>query len=116
MRLLNQMLNLSRIFDCFGRRFDKVVFNLKLLKLVDSDRRPISKQLPLELKKGACESRRLSWVMITVSSITENNGRYAMIHTAIFIFLQILFSIYHIMLLAICTTQVKKRVKKRLKK
>ena len=37
MRLLNQMLNLSQIFDCFSRRFDKVVFNLKLLNLVDSD-------------------------------------------------------------------------------
>ena len=37
MRLLNQMLNLSRIFDCFSRRFDKVVFNLKLSNLVDLD-------------------------------------------------------------------------------
>ena len=37
MRLLNQMLNLSRIFDCFSRRFDKVVFNLKLSNLVHSD-------------------------------------------------------------------------------
>ena len=36
MRLLNQMLNLSRIFDCFSRRFNKVVFNLKLLNSVDS--------------------------------------------------------------------------------
>ena len=44
---LNQMLNLRRIFDCFSRRFDKVVFNLKLLNLVDSD--VPSKQLPLEL-------------------------------------------------------------------
>ena len=37
MRLLNQMLNLSRILDCFSRTFDKVVFNLKLSNLVDSD-------------------------------------------------------------------------------
>ena len=37
MRLLNQMLKLSRIFDCFSRRFDKVVFNLKLPNLVDSN-------------------------------------------------------------------------------
>ena len=37
MRLLNQMLNLIRIFDCFSRRFDKVVFDLKLLNLADSD-------------------------------------------------------------------------------
>ena len=37
MRLLNQMLNLSRIFDCFSRRFDKVVFNLELSNLADSD-------------------------------------------------------------------------------
>ena len=36
MRLLNQILNLSRIFNCFSRRFDKVVFNLKLPNLVDS--------------------------------------------------------------------------------
>ena len=37
MRLLNQMLNLSQISDCFSRRFDKVVFNSKLSNLVDSD-------------------------------------------------------------------------------
>ena len=54
--------------------------------------------------------------MITVSSTTKNTGRYAMIHTAFFMFLQTLLSIYHIMLLVICTTQVKKRVKKRFKK
>ena len=36
-RLLNKMLNLSRIFDCFSSRFDKVVFKLKLSNLVDSD-------------------------------------------------------------------------------
>ena len=37
MRLLNQMLNLSRIFDCLSRRFGKVVFNLKMSNLVHSD-------------------------------------------------------------------------------
>ena len=37
MRLLNQMFNLSRSFDRFSRRFDKVLFNLKLSNLVDSD-------------------------------------------------------------------------------
>ena len=37
MQLLNQMLKLSRIFDCFSGRFDKVVFNLKLSNLLDSD-------------------------------------------------------------------------------
>ena len=31
------MLKLSRIFDCFSGRFDKVAFNLKLSNLVDSD-------------------------------------------------------------------------------
>ena len=36
MRPINQVLNLSRIFDCFSRRFNKVVFNLKLSNLVDS--------------------------------------------------------------------------------
>ena len=51
--------------------------------------------------------------MLTVSSITKNTGRHAMIHTAFFIFL---FQFTTIMSLAICTTQVKKRVKKRLKK
>ena len=50
--------------------------------------------------------------MITVPSITKNTDRDAVIHTAFLIFLQTLLSIYHIMLLAICTTQVKKRVKK----
>ena len=50
--------------------------------------------------------------MTTVSSITKQTGKYAMMHTgAVFIFLSTLFSIYHIMLLAICETQVKKRVK-----
>ena len=86
MRLLNQMLNLRRIFDCFSRRFVKVAFDLKLSNLVDSF--PISKQLPLELncKLGTCENRRLNWVMI-VSSVTKNTGRYAMIHTSSFMFL-----------------------------
>ena len=37
MRLPDQMLNLSGIFYCFSRRFDEVVFNLKLSNLVDSD-------------------------------------------------------------------------------
>ena len=37
MRLLNQMLNLSRIFDCFSRRFAKFVINLKLSNFVHSD-------------------------------------------------------------------------------
>ena len=37
MRLLDQMLNLSRNFDCFSRRFDKVLFNLKLSNLGYSD-------------------------------------------------------------------------------
>ena len=37
MLLLIQMLNLSQIFDCFRRRFDEVVFNLKLSNLIDSD-------------------------------------------------------------------------------
>ena len=37
MRLLNQMLKLSLIFDYFSRIFAKVVFNLKLSNLVDSD-------------------------------------------------------------------------------
>ena len=49
-------------------------------------------------------------------SITKNTDRDAVIHTAFLIFLQTLLSIYHIMLLAICTTQVKKRVKKENKK
>ena len=39
-----------------------------------------------------------------------------MIHTAFFIFLQTLLSICHILLPAICTTQAKKRVKKRVKR
>ena len=54
--------------------------------------------------------------MITVSSITKNTGRYAIINTTFFIFLYTLLLIYHIMLLAICKTQVRKRVKKRFKK
>ena len=46
MRLLNQML------CCFSRRFDKVVFNLKLSNLVDSDVPYRSSTLPLELNQG----------------------------------------------------------------
>ena len=70
MRLLNQTLNLSRlILSCFTRRFDKVVFNLKLSNLVDSD---IPKAVTCRIKLGTSENRRLSWVMITVSSITKS--------------------------------------------
>ena len=69
MRLLNQMLNLRRIFDCFSCRFDKVVFNLKLSNLVDSDV-PSQSSYPW-IKLGTRENRRLSWVMITVSSILK---------------------------------------------
>ena len=60
MRLLNQMLNLlvSGIFDCFSRRFDKVVFNLKLSNLVDSHLKAVTSRIKL----GTCENRRLSWV------------------------------------------------------
>ena len=85
MRLLNQMLNLSRIFDCFIRRFGKAVFNLKLSNLVDSDVASQS-SYRLRIKSGTCEIRRLNWVMITVSSFTKNTGRYTMIHTAVFAF------------------------------
>ena len=54
--------------------------------------------------------------MKNVSSITKNTAlvdlwRYDT--DRIFIFLQTLLSIYHIMLLAVCTTQVKKRLKKK---
>ena len=87
MRLRNQMLNLSRIFDCFSSRFVKVVFNLKVSNLVDSDVTSQSGSLTSRMKLGTCEIRRFNWVMITVSSITKNTGRYAMIHTAFFIFL-----------------------------
>ena len=36
-RRLDEMCNQSRIFDCFGGRFGKVVFNLKLANLIDSE-------------------------------------------------------------------------------
>ena len=36
-RRLNEMSNQSRIFDCFSRRFGKVVSNLQLSNLIDSD-------------------------------------------------------------------------------
>ena len=49
--------------------------------------------------------------MVTVSSITLTTGRYPRIHMPFF-----MLSIYHFMLLAICTTQVKKGVKKKKKK
>ena len=39
------------------------------------------KAVTSRIKLGTCEIRRLNWVMITVSSITKNTGRYAMIHT-----------------------------------
>ena len=50
-------------------------------------RRRISKQLLARIKLGACEIPRLNWVMITVSSITKNTGRYTMIDRACFMFL-----------------------------
>ena len=50
MRLLNQMLNLSRNFNCFSRRFDKVVFDLKLSSLVDSDVQSQSSYLSNEIR------------------------------------------------------------------
>ena len=70
MRLLNQILNLSRIFDCFSRRFNKVVFNLKLSNLVDSDLH--LKAVTSRIKWGTCENRRLSWIMITVRTSLVN--------------------------------------------
>ena len=84
-RLLNQTLNLGRIFDCFSHTFGKVVFNLRLSNLVDSD--PHLKAVTSGIKIGTCKIRSLNWVTITVSSITKNTGRYTMIHTAFFIFL-----------------------------
>ena len=81
-RLLNQMLNLSLIFDSFSRRFDKVV-NLKLSSIVDSD--VPSQSSCLRIKLGTCENRRLSWVMVTVSSTTKNTGRYRLCAYRIFL-------------------------------
>ena len=69
MRLLNQMLNLSGIFDCYS-----VLIQTSHLKAVTS-----------RIKLVTCEIRRLNWVMVTVSTvscITINTGRYAMIHMA----------------------------------
>ena len=37
MRRLNEMPNQSQIFDCSSGRFGKVVFNLKLANLIDSE-------------------------------------------------------------------------------
>ena len=75
MRLLNQMLNLSSIFVCVSRRFDKVVFNLKLL-IQTSHLKAATSRIKLP---GKCENRQLSWAMIIASSIIKNTGRYAMI-------------------------------------
>ena len=86
-------------FPLFQSQIRQSRINLKLSNLV-------------RIKLGTCEVGRLKRVMITVSSITKNTGRYAMIHTAFFILLQSLLSIYHIALLAICTTQVKKESEK----
>ena len=86
-------------FPLFQSQIRQSRINLKLSYLV-------------RIKLGTCEGGRLKRVMITVSSITKNTGRYAMIQTAFFIFLQSLLSIYHIALLAICTTQVQKESKK----
>ena len=52
-----------------------------------------------------------------MSSNTKKAGRYAVIHTTfLYSCIKTLFSIYRVMLLAICTTQVKKRVKRDFKK
>ena len=51
-----------------------------------------------------------------MSNVNSVQYRYAMIHTAFFLFLQTLLSVYHIMLLAICTTEVTNQIKKKTKK
>ena len=109
MRLLNQMLNLlvadaikSYLVDSYCRIW---LIQMSHLKAVIS-----------RIKLSTYENRRLNWVMITLSSITKNTGRHAMIHTAFFIFLYTLLSIYHIMLLAICTTQIKREYERETKR
>ena len=66
----------------FSRRFGKVVFNLK--QLIKTSH---LKAVTSRIKLGTCEIQCLNWVMATVSSITINTGRYAMIHLAFFMFL-----------------------------
>ena len=62
-RRLNEMSNQSRIFDCSSGRFGKVVFNLKLANLIDSE--VASHILKLtdnsRIKLGTCEIGRLNW-------------------------------------------------------
>ena len=81
-----QLLNLSRIFDRFSRIFGKVVFNLKQcrIQLIQTSH---LKAVTSRIILGTCEIQRLNQVMITVSSIPQNTGRYALIHKAVFIFL-----------------------------
>ena len=66
---------------------DPLVENISSLKFFFYPQTSHLKEVIYRIKLGKCENRRLSWVMITVSSITKIAGRYAMIHTAIFIFL-----------------------------
>ena len=81
-----QLLNLSRIFDCFSRIFGKVVFNLKQCRIQLLQTSHL-KAVTSRIRLGTCEIQRLNQVMIKASSITQNTGRYALIHQAVFIFL-----------------------------
>ena len=55
MRLLNEILNLSRTFDCFSRRFDKVVnyliWNWRILLIQTSHLKAVT----FRNKLGTCE-------------------------------------------------------------
>ena len=90
----------------------KVVFNLKLLLQTYH-----LKAVTSRIKLATCGNRRLSWVMImiTVSSITKNTGRYAMIYRIFYIPVNFAFNLPH------CVTSYmhhtgKKERKKRFKK
>ena len=73
------MLNLTRILNGFSRRFGKVVFNVKLSNLVDSDVAPKSSYLSNWIRH-MCNSTIELGNDNSVGSITKNTGKYSMIH------------------------------------
>ena len=83
MRLLNQMLNLSRIFDCNSVADSAKSYLILKLLIQTSNLKAVTSRIKLD----TCEIRCLNRVMATMSSITINTGRYATIHMAFFIFL-----------------------------
>ena len=80
-------------------------------------RRPISKQLPLELNQAHVKMDDcMNWVMIIVSTVSKNTGRYADAYRIFDIPVNCAFNVPHYITSYMHHICKKKRVKKRFKK